>query len=501
MRESSRKILVGLGLALLIAVSAIHPAEARDFSSLYSSINPLYNPLAMPAYAWGVAIDQDVDMPPLSGPFQVGRTSYQLTNPAIDDLYRTGMKREFIIQIHYPADVSASSGPASYVEGNRRLAVGLLYAEGDPLGLDMVHSHAHTGVPISQAEASYPVAIFSHGRNQHPVFHTATLEDLASHGFIVISIEHPYDAMASVLDDGSVLMPPVAPKNERIQELEAAFTAAGLNPIDTENDLTLAAADYDQDAIATLSQTEIEGRIGDITTTVSALEELNLSHPVLAGRIDVSNVGVFGHSLGAFTATMASQEDSRITASVIMDAGQPLDLESEDTPPLSQPSFYMKRDVVGDQRSYDNVAYLMQSIEQDIPFSFLELYTATHMAFVSDFVLMQPYLLGIERYDGKLTDLDKEQAVVLLDSYINAFFTQYLKGQPQTLLAHSVDNYPYERYEAPPILINPLETSVPVDPTPVPTTGPSVVPEPGTFILVGLGLIGGVLALRRKKRS
>ena len=47
--------------------------------------------------------------------------------------------------------------------------------------------------------------VFSHGYTGIPSAYTALLEDLASHGYAVLSIVHPYEATAATLADGRVV--------------------------------------------------------------------------------------------------------------------------------------------------------------------------------------------------------------------------------------------------------------------------------------------------------
>ena len=46
----------------------------------------------------------------------------------------------------------------------------------------------------------FPVLVFSHGYTGVPSSYTALLEDLASHGYAVLSVVHPYEATAATLE-------------------------------------------------------------------------------------------------------------------------------------------------------------------------------------------------------------------------------------------------------------------------------------------------------------
>jgi hypothetical protein len=52
--------------------------------------------------------------------------------------------------------------------------------------------------------AKYPDLIFSHGWGLQSPLYTATLEDIASHRYVVAAIDHPYDSAVTVFPDGHV---------------------------------------------------------------------------------------------------------------------------------------------------------------------------------------------------------------------------------------------------------------------------------------------------------
>jgi DNA-binding Xre family transcriptional regulator len=56
--------------------------------------------------------------------------------------------------------------------------------------------------PAADGEPNYPVLIFSHGRGGYRQHNTFQAEELASHGYIVAAIDHPYAASGVVFPDG-----------------------------------------------------------------------------------------------------------------------------------------------------------------------------------------------------------------------------------------------------------------------------------------------------------
>src|SRR5206468_10399646 len=72
--------------------------------------------------------------------------------------------------------------------------------------------------PVADTRQKLPVLVFSHGYTGIPSSYSALREDLASHGYAVLSIVHPYEATAatlsnqrvvSMLDATGALLPPI----------------------------------------------------------------------------------------------------------------------------------------------------------------------------------------------------------------------------------------------------------------------------------------------------
>ncbi|MGH9387248.1 MAG: hypothetical protein ACRD2N_23510 [Vicinamibacterales bacterium] len=59
--------------------------------------------------------------------------------------------------------------------------------------------------PCAPAGRIFPVLVFQHGYTGIPSSYTALMEDLASRGYAVLSIIHPYEATAATLEDGKVV--------------------------------------------------------------------------------------------------------------------------------------------------------------------------------------------------------------------------------------------------------------------------------------------------------
>jgi hypothetical protein len=70
-------------------------------------------------------------------------------------------------------------------------------------GIDLL---PQTGVvedaPIAPCKQRFPLLLFSHGWGNPTFLYTAELEDIVSHGYIVVAVDHPYDTAYMLFPDG-----------------------------------------------------------------------------------------------------------------------------------------------------------------------------------------------------------------------------------------------------------------------------------------------------------
>jgi predicted dienelactone hydrolase len=116
----------------------------------------------------------------------------------------------------------------------------------------------------------FPLVIMSHGAGGNRESELYQAEHLASHGYVVISIEHV---------------------GSNTRQVKHYMSRAGGNLR-----LMQAVHRVTKDAI------EVIGRPRDVSFTIDQATLWNQIHPTLAGRIDVRRIGVMGHSFGAYTA-------------------------------------------------------------------------------------------------------------------------------------------------------------------------------------------------------
>jgi dienelactone hydrolase len=220
--------------------------------------------------------------PKPTGPYPVGTVSRLLTDPSRTNRYNIPTNSSFMVTFWYPAEARAGVLPVAYGE-----------KEVIPISPDMVAqfvSHAFPGLPVATNQTSYPVVIYSHSlttglfRRQN----SDKSEELASHGYVVVAVDH-MNAATSVFPNGQVVH--------------------GTPPADR----------CDRAAIQTL----LDNAIKDIQFV---LDELNTNDTLLAGRMDLERLGAFGYSWGCVPVAEFCRIDPRCKAVVLFDGGRLLQM-------------------------------------------------------------------------------------------------------------------------------------------------------------------------------
>ena len=237
------------------------------------------------------------DIPTPSGQYLVGTQSFILEDESREENYGPEDSRRFKIQFWYPTDEVEGYELVPWLEDGKMVSRGLATDTGLPyFVLDhtaLIMSNSYKNAPLSNDLAQYPVIVISHGWRGFRNLHTDLAEDLASKGYIVISIDHTYGSVATVFDD------------------DTAFVNYEALPSRNETNNFI---EYANQLVYTYA--------GDIAYTLDYLESLNLgiTSSMFEGKLDLDKIGLVGHSTGGGANVAAALNDTRIKAIFGMDA-------------------------------------------------------------------------------------------------------------------------------------------------------------------------------------
>ncbi|MFJ7147212.1 hypothetical protein ACIQVT_03280 [Streptomyces sp. NPDC100445] len=251
-----------------------------------------------PVAAWAFPVPV---FPEPSGRFAVGTRVVQWTDVRRPESFTADPRdrRTVVVQLWYPARPSPAGARRARYLGRteheaRTVSDALAHEVGLPGflvdGVPRAHSHAVVDAPVAGGGGRFPVVLFSPGSGGVRTQNTAWAEELASHGYVVAALDHPYDSAAVVLTDG--------------RTIRSRTTSTG---------------DRDEDEKLAVGWTAV--RAADLCFVLTQLERLDagvITGP-LTGRLDTGRVAATGHSLGGAAALRAARQDGRFDAVIDLD--------------------------------------------------------------------------------------------------------------------------------------------------------------------------------------
>lgn len=353
--------------------------------------------------------------PTPTGPYKVGTVSYDLLDPSRAETYTPAPddKREIMVQVWYPASPAPGARTGPWLD--RLDLTGPIiarYINLPSFALDhagLVRTNSYPDAPVSEGQARYPVVVYSHGWNGFRAVNTNQMEALASHGYIAVSIDHTYGAMFTVFPDGRVALnnPDALPDNAPPDE-------------------------YQKD-----SETVEATYAADIRFVLDQLEQWNAGSGDgrFAGRLDMTRVGLFGHSTGGGAVVLACSLDPRCTAGLGMDAWVVPIPASVVPGPIAQSFMFMRSEVWATDKNKARLDVLYNVLTGSA--YRLTIKGTGHY----DFTLL-PLLTPLAPYLKLKGPLEGNRAIQIVTDYMLAFFDKHLKGLAEPLLDGPSPAYP-----------------------------------------------------------
>jgi len=358
-----------------------------------------WNMIAIPFFLAGMiallnGFPTKEQFPEPSGPYAVGTEAFHFVNKGREEILTKDANdfRELMLQFSFPIQKNGNLLPAHYPDSKR------------------VITQSVKGVEILNDGQKFPLIIYSSGAGGNRFSNTQQIEELVSHGYVVLAIDHAF------------LVDSHFPDGRKIK-----------------------AFDFDED-FSDLSREEFMQkislgiRIKDMLSSLEKLKEMSRdSTHAFFNRIDFENIGLFGWSIGGAAVGEICLSHPEFKAGVNLDGWDWM--EMNDSSHFQTPFLYVQSDrkevgwkellVAGVrkktfeereelQEEYEN--QLMDLSETDVYRIRIE--GSMHSNFRDH---------GFFRL-GQLGSRNPEEITEISNRYLLAFFKQYLKDQDQPIL-------------------------------------------------------------------
>jgi predicted dienelactone hydrolase len=358
-------------------------------------------------------------LPTPTGPYSVGTSILYMEDPGRDAMgekksadaaqSNPGSKRELVVQLWYPA--RASANPFAVYRRRKETTATSSYQS-------VLRTGSRLDAPVFSHGGPWPLLLFNPAWTGQRTQSTFLMQELASHGFLVASIDHTWYSGRVAFPDGRVI------DSSRAPEI----------------------GNFDHSTIAE------QLVLGSKYTLIEAEDDIFVLDQLLAlssdrqsrwyGSVDPTRIGALGHSIGGSAAEQAAYLDPRIRAALNMDGwtfgdvlthglNKPLMLMYEKGTILEPPSSQLSSLSESAQRYWQMDRENNTAVEAGLRrFGGFRLYIdgTSHWNF-SDRALYSP--LRSRTAAGSIAPM---RAYTIIDRYAVAFFSLFLRGTSEPLL-------------------------------------------------------------------
>lgn len=356
-----------------------------------------------------------VTLPSPSGNKPIGTIEIKLTDKSRTDGLAPdpSIPRSFMVQLFYPTTRPKRTFERAPYMQRAAAAFHEDYYGFPAHSLSSVQTNAYSGAPISLPDNTAHTILFSPGFQFSRIFYTSLAEELASQGYIVIAIDHTYDAAGVQFPDGTVV------------------PSAFLNVTDPSTQITLAQLEL-----------ILTTRIGDVNFTLTTLLGKNFlpQIPGLGSHVKRGGIAMYGHSFGGAIAAEMARTDKRILGGLNMDGTFFGGIVTEG---MDKPFFLMgaglhSRD---NDPSWAAVLDRLRGWKRQV-----QIVSGEHMTYSDFSALIKLLRIGASFPEGYLEavygTIDGVRAVVVERAYVVAFFDYLLKKKQSSLLDRPSRRFP-----------------------------------------------------------
>ena len=237
-----------------------------------------------------------------NGPYAVGTFTYTVKNDRVEALKPSAM-RSVASRVYYPVLKNTVAGCRKAEQISRNMAKALRRSFLIPLNYDRLTSagrnvsECFTNAPCIKGK-KFPLIMFHHGYNSYREGNSFLLTELASHGYVVISVAHSMEGICTEFDDGECLYYDKSLTKKTYQPFwSGIFAALKLTWANGTNEELAKKFDAFQNQYCRFHMGRVDEWIKDTKAS------LGYARRNLGYMIDFDKgIGVSGHSFGGNTA-------------------------------------------------------------------------------------------------------------------------------------------------------------------------------------------------------
>lgn len=370
-------------------------------------------------------------LPKPDGLEKVGTQTFHLTDSSRDEVLTEEQsdKRELMIQIWYPTANKDNNQSEFLFPKDKEMFKKYIQTYSNSLNLpDFVFDYwkysktsSYKNAEILPSTSPYPVVLLSHGMGTSRFLHASQAENLASHGYIVVTIDHTYSTFATIFPDGRV-------------------------------------TDY-RTKMTTVDERRKIGEIWtqDVEFVMGHIEKLNsgIIDSQFKGKMDLKHVGVMGHSFGGATAFNTAYLDNRIKAGMDMD-GSLYEVENRDD--LKKPFMFIRSGSFKDwlvdfKNNTDSDNEVIKQLSDELQIMKNVINHQGNVIYIEgtehfNFADLQFYSPLI-KLTGITGDINGSRGSLIVNQYVLDFFNKHLKGTDGKLVEGPSDMYPEVKFIEP----------------------------------------------------
>lgn len=225
--------------------------------------------------------------PELTGPYAVGMFSRVICDPTRTNKYRYNRQTNaFMFTCWYPAEAQAGLLPAA--AWDKKMAqdwsARFASASGDSSWTTIIpqfKGHALLEAPAVRGTNRFPVILFSHGYTVWRKANSRDAEELASHGYVVVAVDHE-DCWGTEFPDGRYLTSTWNSANQNVPYL-------------------------------------VDSRVKDLLCVLDELRRMDANDAWLAGRLDFNRLGTLGMSFGGSSTGNLCRTNDAVKCAAFLD--------------------------------------------------------------------------------------------------------------------------------------------------------------------------------------